>query len=287
MKMITIQEYDNYNYNNCHNFETIGTLKTYISEKYGLNDNDYFITNCKGKLFENNVDKLDRESGKFYIQPRLRGGLLGKGGGVLKPIIKPVNDIVSGLGDIAKFFVLLYKAVVFLIKMAIWVIQFIIWFILDFLNPLNFISDFIDNILKITRLLMIGAVDMIMGVIKKAFNTVFSKLFSGSVFGWDQSSYDRKKKRVWGDGSVSGGGKDCKDDDKENPDSTCYEGDKCYETPPGKIPFTIIIATILCPPIGVFMQYGLSYWINILICGVLTLALYFPGLIYALVMLYC
>lgn len=267
---------------NNETFKSLETFKSFINEKYGLNRDDYFISNCNGKLFNNDSDfNYLTESEKLYIQPRLRGGK------VLKPIIKPINDIVSGLGDIAKFFVLLYKAVVFLIKMAIWLIQFTIWFVLDFLNPLNFISDFIDNILRITRLVMIGAADMILGVVKKAFNAVFTKLFGGSIFGWDQSSYDRKKKRVWGDGTTSGGGKDCKDDEKDDPNSTCYEGDKCYETPPGKIPFTIIIATILCPPIGVFMQYGLSYWINILICGILTLALYFPGLIYALVMLYC
>ena len=55
----------------------------------------------------------------------------------------------------------------------------------------------------------------------------------------------------------------------------------------GKIPFNVIIGTIICPPLGVFMEYGLSGWINILTCILLCLFLYFPGLIYALICLYC
>lgn len=256
----------------------------YIKNKYNLND--YFIKDNSNKLIDINEinDKIKcdeiNETFKLIIQPRLRGG------NPFKVIIGPIKSIGATLGDIAKVFVLLYKAITFIIKMIIWLIQFILWFFIDFLNPINFINDFIGNILKITRLIIIGTVDLVFGIIKKAFNTVFSKLFSGSIFGWDQNTYDRKQKRLWSDGTKTNGDK-CSEDDKYNKNSECYEGDKCYETPPGKIPFTIIIATILCPPIGIFMQYGISYWINILICAVLTLALYFPGLIYALVMLYC
>lgn len=263
----------------------------YIKIHYNLNDNDYYVKDNSGRFIRfENIDSY-RSFDNFYVQPKLRGGILGGGGNPFKPVIQPIKDIGSTLGDIAKFFVLLYKAVVFLIKMSIWIIQFVIWLITDFLNPLNFIQDFIGNVLKITRLIIIGTVDMIFGLIKKVFNTIFSKLFSGSIFGWDQTTYDRKNKKTWENGPKGkqniNNDDNCSNNDKQNPDNECYEGDKCYETPPGKIPFTIIIATILCPPIGVFMQFGLSYWINILICGVLTLALYFPGLIYALVMLYC
>ena len=62
---------------------------------------------------------------------------------------------------------------------------------------------------------------------------------------------------------------------------------KCYAAPDGTIPFTVIISTILCPPVGVFMEFGLSGWFQIMICGLLTLMFYFPGLIYALILLYC
>ena len=82
--------------------------------------------------------------------------------------------------------------------------------------------------------------------------------------------------------------------DENNPDdknATYFKNDctgkKCYKTPDGTVPFSVIIGTILCPPVGVFMEYGLSGWFNILIAGLLTLLFYFPGLIYALILLYC
>ena len=67
----------------------------------------------------------------------------------------------------------------------------------------------------------------------------------------------------------------------------CDPGDKCYKTADGTIPFSVIMATVLCPPVGVFMEYGVLGWFNVLICALLTLAFYFPGLIYALLLLYC
>ena len=41
---------------------------------------------------------------------------------------------------------------------------------------------------------------------------------------------------------------------------------------------------ILCPPAGVFMAYGFSGWLQILICCLGSLMYYFPGLVYALIL---
>lgn len=41
---------------------------------------------------------------------------------------------------------------------------------------------------------------------------------------------------------------------------------------------------ILCPPAGVFMAYGFSGWLQILICCIGSLIYYFPGLVYALIL---
>ena len=43
-----------------------------------------------------------------------------------------------------------------------------------------------------------------------------------------------------------------------------------------------MIATIICPPLGVFMSFGLSGWVKIIICSILSLIYYIPGLVYAL-----
>ena len=43
--------------------------------------------------------------------------------------------------------------------------------------------------------------------------------------------------------------------------------------------------TMLCPPAGVFMAYGITGWVQIIICCVLSLLYYIPGLIYALIVM--
>lgn len=42
---------------------------------------------------------------------------------------------------------------------------------------------------------------------------------------------------------------------------------------------------ILCPPAGVFMAYGFAGWLQILICCLASLLYYFPGLVYALIVI--
>lgn len=43
--------------------------------------------------------------------------------------------------------------------------------------------------------------------------------------------------------------------------------------------------TILFPPAGVFMAKGLSGWFQLAVCCLLTLMLYFPGLVYAIIII--
>ena len=64
------------------------------------------------------------------------------------------------------------------------------------------------------------------------------------------------------------------------------KGKKCYLTNTNTVPFSVILGTILCPPIGVFMDMGITGWLNILICILLTLLFYIPGLVYALLVIY-
>jgi uncharacterized membrane protein YqaE (UPF0057 family) len=43
--------------------------------------------------------------------------------------------------------------------------------------------------------------------------------------------------------------------------------------------------TLMLPPMGIFLSRGISGWYNILICGLLCFIKYFPGLIYALIIM--
>ena len=46
-----------------------------------------------------------------------------------------------------------------------------------------------------------------------------------------------------------------------------------------------MLVTFLCPPAGVFMEYGLTGFVQILICAVLSLFFYVPGLIYGIIVI--
>ena len=43
--------------------------------------------------------------------------------------------------------------------------------------------------------------------------------------------------------------------------------------------------TLMLPPMGVFLSRGISAWFNILLCGLLCFIKYFPGLIYAIIII--
>jgi len=43
--------------------------------------------------------------------------------------------------------------------------------------------------------------------------------------------------------------------------------------------------TLMLPPMGIFLSRGISGWYNIIICGLLCFIKYFPGLVYALIIM--
>ena len=50
----------------------------------------------------------------------------------------------------------------------------------------------------------------------------------------------------------------------------------------------ILLITMLCPPLGLFLHLGIQSWFHILVCAFLTVKLYyFPGLIYAIMHMLC
>jgi uncharacterized membrane protein YqaE (UPF0057 family) len=57
--------------------------------------------------------------------------------------------------------------------------------------------------------------------------------------------------------------------------------------PPNGTPLAVILTTILLPPLGLFMEIGMKGWINIILCAIFTFMYYFPGLLYALIIIYC
>jgi uncharacterized membrane protein YqaE (UPF0057 family) len=199
---------------------------------------------------------------------------------VIDNILSMLEPLVSPVMAIANVFVILLKILTGLIKLIVWLIQFFLWFLIDFCNPLNLATDFIGGITKITRLLFAVMSDAFFGALKFFFNMFITPIFSG-FWGWDSVLTEKEKTDIYN--------KEAKE--KQNPnglvESSCHGPNvKCFRTPDGQVPFTVILATILLPPMGLFMEFGLTSWINIVICGILTMVYYFPGLIYALILIY-
>uniref|UniRef100_A0A6C0EY31 Uncharacterized protein n=1 Tax=viral metagenome TaxID=1070528 RepID=A0A6C0EY31_9ZZZZ len=182
-------------------------------------------------------------------------------------VLFPFNVIFKPIGAIGNFFLFLIKFIVWLLQFIIWFIAFLTWVFVDLLNPAKFMSDFFGTIMII-----------VIGIVSAIFNAITSVAALGinligswmqGFWGWDQSGLtinDRNSKYF-------------KSMNKAN-------GSKCYLTTTNTVPFSIILGTILCPPLGVFMDMGITGWLNIIICGLLTLLFYLPGLCYALLIIY-
>lgn len=179
--------------------------------------------------------------------------------------------------EIINFFMGLLKLVLYIPKLILWVLALILWMIkLAFflvVYALKVLSkDGIFGLVKfITTDILLAPFNLVFSLIKIGFNWLGRNTVQ-AIWGADNvPEPDEPSDRI-----ITGSG-----------NAGCPGGQKCYRTAEGTIPFSVIIATVLCPPVGVFMEYGLTGWLNILICALLTLVFYFPGLIYALILLYC
>ena len=198
---------------------------------------------------------------------RLRGGfelenipVIGQVFQLFGPLIKPV----VGIGNV---FVFLLQLIVWFGKFIYWFIMFVIWAFSDLLNPIKLIADFWNSIVLILVTLMNTVFGVIMGLAAFATNQIGQWMLG--FWGWDESNLTKQDKE-----SDYFKGIDTK------------KGKKCYLTNNNTVPFSVLLGTILCPPLGVFMDMGLTGWMNIFICGILTLLFYLPGLFYALLVIY-
>ena len=171
--------------------------------------------------------------------------------GALGDIRDAFEEIVSAVVAIGKFFIGLGD-------FFLWAGDFIKFLIVDVLNPVNLWNDITD--LSIPKTI----VSIIVQTIIKMFRYLVDELLNPvvkKIFGWDARS--------------------------EEPEGEDQKTKKCFKQGDIKnVPLNVLIATIILPPLGVFMKFGLVSWVNILITGSLTMLFYVPGLIYALVLLY-
>lgn len=167
---------------------------------------------------------------------------------------KSNNKIKENFGDgITDIFEPVVDFFEFIWKMIEWSFLVFIWLFTDILNPMVWINDAVEGAFVGLKLIANIMLDAFVAFVSKIFNVIFNPFMKG-IFGDDWESKN---------------------------DSKCYAVSDC------SVPYPILFATIILPPLGVFMELGLKGWLNILICALLTLLYYVPGLIYALILLYC
>lgn len=205
-------------------------------------------------------------------------------------IMSPMENLVNvewqfrGRGgfimEVIEAVIAIFRLMLFIPKFLIWVGELIIWSIkfLIFLVNTVFIVLSKDGILGLIKFIVNEIVLLpfkVFGYLAKhAINTLGSQTVYG-IWGADNAR-NSNLGRPPSDSTLQG-----------DQDIECDGKQKCYISPDGSVPFGVVVVTVLCPPVGVFMEYGIHGWLKILVCLLLTLMLYFPGLIYALLLLYC
>lgn len=162
-------------------------------------------------------------------------------------IIGGGGDPFKGIGKVFKPIGDVFKQIPKFFK---WLGAMISWIFTDLLNPIVWIRDAVDGIFVGLKIVIFSLLDGSISLIRYVVNSIFEPISKG----------------IWG----------------ELPKET-----KCYKTNNCGVPYSILFATLIMPPLGIFMELGIKGWVNILICSILTLFYYVPGLIYGLVILYC
>ena len=235
--------------------------KVYLDNKlignYDYKKKELDIINFSNTNIDTNKNKVFPNITHIEFRPILKGG-------------SGLVDLVVAIGSIGELFVLAFKGVTYLIELFIWGVKVLVWVIKEIANPKMLIDEFGTTMTTLIFSLVYGPFQILYYLFQGAVNMFDRTVFNG-FWGWDNRPYDK----------IDG------DEAKYFDENNKCNGKKCYAKPDGKIPFNVIIGTIVCPPLGVFMEYGLTGWINIIICILLSLCFYFPGLIYALICLYC
>jgi uncharacterized membrane protein YqaE (UPF0057 family) len=218
--------------------------------KSQITDLPYYYALVNGKLLASpsvSWDKLDQLNlVKIYFP--LRGGNV-------------IGTLINCVVNIGKFFFIVLQFIEWFFKFIAWLFTAAFW-ALEILNPMNVIGDFTNTIKMIANQIVLAPLQAIVAFIKLGFNKFFGAIF-GSFWGWDNKPDDYESEYY----------------KKTQKNKKCYVQNQ-------KTPFSVILGTIFCPPVGVFMELGLSGWFHILLATLLTFAYYIPGLLYALLVIY-
>jgi uncharacterized membrane protein YqaE (UPF0057 family) len=182
-------------------------------------------------------------------------------------------------GWVAMFFMNIFNIIIDLITIIV------LW-----LNPLTMIRSIVRCILTFVKMIFLMLMDILLQIVRIVTAAIFSS-FRGGMWGLPhEPKHHIKHSNITGylDKRDLGGyyhhhkhdGRGTKWQ-SEYTEYHKYRNMRCYKTMTSE-GYLNIIATIICPPLGVFMSFGLAGMFKILVCAALTLYYYIPGLVYSL-----
>ena len=205
-----------------------------------------------------------------------------------------LKKIGQGLVDFFLNFIdiLLVIADVFsFIALIPFIIMDLVMILITWLWPISMIKGVVSSIFIMTKILFLMIFDFAIHLLRMFFAKMFG-LLKGGLWGIphgpDQHFFDNPllvdSDRIHHDSIESGFADrfgDHHHDHSMKREDYRYRPLRCYQSV-GSEGFINMVSTIICPPLGVFMSFGISGWLKILVCCALSLMYYVPGLVYAL-----
>lgn len=164
----------------------------------------------------------------------------------------------------------------------------IIMILITWLNPISMIKGVVSAIFTITKILFLMFFDVIVHILRLITSKIFGFL-AGGLWGIPHGPEQHRTHN-----EIETGVADQFGDHHHHPHSVLalndnamegkqhlYRPMRCYKSV-GSEGWINMFATIICPPLGVFMAFGFNGFLKIVTCCILSLLYYVPGLVYAL-----
>jgi uncharacterized membrane protein YqaE (UPF0057 family) len=223
-----------------------------------------------------------------------------------------VDAIINFVLSIVDLFMILVESLQWIGKLPGWLAMLVmnivnIFFdlltiIVLWLNPVTLIRSIVRCILTFVKIIFLMVMDIVLQFVRIVTAAIFSS-FRGGMWGLPhEPKHHIKHSNRTGylnKNDLGGYYHHHKHPEPNNPDKENngknwdpsdpnfsyqlnhkYRSMRCYRTMTSE-GYLNIIATIICPPLGVFMSFGLMGMFKILVCAALTLYYYIPGLVYA------
>ena len=205
--------------------------------------------------------------------------------------IAVLSKIGKGLVDFFINFIdiLLVIADVFSwIAMIPFIIMDILMLLVTWLWPIAMIKGVVQSIFTIVKILLLSVIDFAIHIVRMISAKIFGYI-KGGLWGIPHTPEQHRSHAEMASGVTDQFG----DHHHDGPDGHNFSGMRidaddhkyrplrCYKGISSN-GYINIISTIICPPLGVFMAFGLKGYMKIIACCVLSLMYYIPGLMYAL-----